>query len=331
MYLTSEKLRGKRCAVVGGAGFIGSHIVDAALHSGADHVVVYDNFCRGTQANLASALRTGRVTIEEGDIRDSAELSRALTGCSYVFHQAAVHLRRCEHNPREALEINELGSFNVTEACVKSGVRKLIAASSSSVYGEGEQYPTDEKHPFLTRLFYGAGKVGAEQYYRAFRNKYGISFVALRYLNVYGPRQDAKGAYTEVVMSFLNTIEKGERPVIHGDGRQTLDLVFVRDAADANLLALDSAIDEGFFNVASGRETTVLELFRLLCRLRGVSVEPIFAPDDLSLVPRRFGCPREALARLGFRARTKLEDGLQEVIKWRRSAAVEEDSQNDIG
>ena len=318
MYRKSRALHGETCAVIGGAGFIGSHIVDAAIESGATEVLVYDDLSRGTLDNLSSSVHTRRVRVVQGDIRDLKLLCAELKGMTYVFHQAAVHLRRCESHPREALEINEVGSFNVAEACVTNKVKKLIAASSSSVYGEGFHLPTPESHPLSTKLFYGAAKVGAEKYYEAFHQKYGLSFVGLRYLNVYGPRQDSQGAYTEIIGSFLNAIAAGARPIIHGDGKQTLDMIFVRDVANANLAALDANVNCGFFNVASGLETTVLGLYDLLCEMCDVWIEPCFEPDDVKRVQRRFGATTTASRVLGFSAETPLKQGLREVIDWYR-------------
>ena len=315
----NDIIEGSHAVVLGGAGLIGSHIIDLLIEKNIGHITCYDNFARGKSGNLAEAIKSNKVTIVEGDITDISRLADVIEQDSIVFHQAAIHLRRCENNPREAIEINEMGSFNIAEACVKKSARKLVAASTSSVYGEGVYFPTDENHPFETRLFYGASKVGAEQYYKAFREKYGLNFIGLRYLNVYGPRQDYEGAYTEVIMNMMNYIEAGKSPVIHGDGSQTLDLVYVKDVAEANIIAMGSNLNEGFFNVASGQETTVLELFNLIAKLLNVDIEPEFSHDNLKLVKRRYGCPQRAMEVLGFKISTQIEDGLREVIEWRNA------------
>jgi len=315
-----QKFQNATYLVTGGAGFIGSHIVDLLIKEGAKKVIVYDNFLRGKRENLEEAMKSGRVEIVEADIRDTEALNKAMKGVDYVFHEAALWLLECEENPRLALDINTIGTFNVCEACVNNGVKKLIAASSSSVYGDGLYFPTDENHPFNNVLFYGATKVADEQLYRAFYKKYGLPYVAFRYLNVYGPRMDFRSAYIMVIMNFLNKIDKGEAPVIFGDGSATLDLIFVEDVARANLLALQREdITNDFFNAASGKETTLRELLDLIKKLTGTNLEPVYQERDAKLVSRRYGCPKKAKEVLGFEAQISLEDGLRQVIEWRKA------------
>jgi UDP-glucose 4-epimerase len=253
----------------------------------------------------------------EGDIRERDKLKEIMQGVDYVFHQAASWLRLCQENPRLSLETNIAGTFNVLEACVEAGVKKIVAASSSSVYGEGLYLPTDEKHPFNNDLFYGAAKVANEQHYRAFYRKYGLDYIALRYLNIYGPRQPHEAAYMDVIMHFLNRIEANEPPVVRGDGSATTDLVYVEDAARANIIALKSPITNEFFNVASGVETTVKDLALLLIRLCGKErmLEPVFENIDTGLVTRRWGDPTKAREMLGFVTTITVEDGMRRVIE----------------
>ncbi len=255
----------------------------------------------------------------EADIRDRQALRAALQGVTYVFHQAAAWLRMCQETPRLSLEVNIAGTFNLLEACVEAGVKKVVAASSSSVYGEGLYLPTDEAHPFNNDLFYGASKVTNEQHYRAFYKKYGLDFVAFRYLNVYGPRQPYEAAYMDVIMHFLNRIDADQAPIVRGDGSATVDLVFVEDVAHANVMAMKSAVTNEFFNVASGTETTLRELAYLLIRLCGKDskLEPEFQPMDSGLVTRRWGCPKKAQELLGFTTTTSVEEGMRRVIAWR--------------
>lgn len=311
-------LGGSRVLVTGGAGLVGSHIVDALVREGAS-VVVYDSLVRGRMEHLEWARAHGDVEVVEADIRDREGLAQAMRGVDYAFHQAAAWLRRCQEEPRLSLDVNVVGTFNVLEACVNAGVKKVIAASSSSVYGEGLYLPTDERHPFNNDLFYGASKVAVEQYCRAFYKKYGLDYVALRYLNVYGPRQPFEAAYMDVIMHFLNRIDAGEPPIVRGDGSATVDLVYVEDVAQANILALKSPVTDEVFNVASGVETTIKELAHLLIRLRGKDgeLEPEFQPMDTGLVTRRWGDPRKAKRLLGFEATTPVEEGLRRVIAWR--------------
>ena len=312
-----NKIKNSKILVTGGAGFIGSHIVDALIKEGAK-VIVFDNFSRGIKENLEETLKFGKVEIFDGDIRDKKALKSAFQGVDFVFHEAALWLLDCEENPQEAVDINIIGTFNVCEACVNTGVKKLIAASSSSVYGEGVYLPTDENHPFNNDLFYGATKVADEQLYRAFYKKYNLDYVALRYLNVYGPRMDWMSPYVMVIMKFLNKIYANEPPIIQGDGSATMDLVYVEDVVQANLLALKSDITNECFNVASGEETTVKELLRMILKLTGSKLNPIYEPRDSRLISRRWASTQKAKEMLGFESITSLEQGLKKVIAWRK-------------
>jgi UDP-glucose 4-epimerase len=306
--------------VSGGAGLVGSYIVDELVKEGA-RVIVYDDFRRGKNEHLDWARANGDVQVLEADIQDRETLRKAMHGVEYVFHQAAAWLRLCQNEPRLSLEVNIVGTFNVLEACVEAGVKKVVAASSSSVYGEGSYLPTDENHPFNNDLFYGASKVANEQHYRAFYKKYGLDFVAFRYLNVYGPRQPYEAAYMDVIMHFLNRIDAGEPPVIRGDGSATVDLVYVEDVARANIMALKSAVTNECFNVASGKETTLKDLAYLLIQLSGKEgkLEPIFEPMDSGLVTRRWGDPTKARELLGFVPTTSVAEGMRRVIAWRKA------------
>jgi UDP-glucose 4-epimerase len=314
--------------VTGGAGLVGSHIVDELVKEGAV-VTVYDNLVRGRIEHLEWAHAHANVRMIEADLLDSDALRRAVQGVEYVFHQAAAWLRLCQENPRTSLDVNIAGTFNLLEACVEAGVKKVVAASSSSVYGEGFYLPTDETHPFNNDLFYGASKIANEQHYRAFYKKYGLNFIALRYLNVYGPRQPFEAAYMDVIMHFLNRIDQDLPPVVRGDGSATVDLVYVEDVARANVLALKSEVTNEFLNVASGRETSLGELARLLIRLRGKedTLEPEFQMMDAGLVARRWGDPTKARQMLGFTASTPVEEGMARVIAWREKTRYDRNMQ----
>lgn len=316
-------LTNTRILVTGGAGLVGSHIVDELVREGA-RVVVFDSFIRGKMEHLNWARANGEVEIIEADLRDRDVLREALSGIDFVFHQAAAWLRLCQEDPRLSLEVNIAGTFNLLEASVEAGVKKIVAASSSSVYGEGSYLPTDEKHPFNNDLFYGASKIANEQYYRAFYKKFGLDFVAFRYLNVYGPRQPYEAAYMDVIMHFLNRIEADQPPIVRGDGSATIDLVYVEDVARANLMALKSPVTNEFFNVASGTETTLTELAQLLIRLSGKEgkLQPEFQPMDSGLVSRRWGSPEMAREMLGFEVTTSVEEGMRRVIAWREQTKV---------
>lgn len=311
-------LSGSKVLVTGGAGLVGSHIVDELVKENA-RVVVYDSFVRGKHNHLDWARAHGEVEVIEADLRESETLRKSLQGVDYVSHQAAAWLRLCQEEPRRSLEVNIVGTFELLAACVEAGIKKVVAASSSSVYGEGLYLPTDEAHPFNNELFYGASKIANEQHYRAFYKKYGLDFVAFRYLNVYGPRQPYEAAYMDVIMHFLNRIEAGLAPVVRGDGSATVDLIYVEDVARANVMALKSEVTNEFFNLASGKETTLRELAVLLIRLRGMEgkLEPEFQMMDTGLVSRRWGDPTKARELLGFAASTPVEEGMRRVIEWR--------------
>jgi UDP-glucose 4-epimerase len=316
-------LSGSRVLVTGGAGLVGSHIVDELVTEGAS-VIAFDSFVRGKIEHLDWARANGEVQVVEADLRDREAIRDAIQGVEYVFHQGAAWLRLCQENPRLSLEVNVVGTFNLLEACVEAGVKKVVAASSSSVYGEGLYLPTDENHPFNNDLFYGASKVANEQYYRAFYKAYGLDFVAFRYLNVYGPRQPYEAAYMDVIMHFLNRIDADLPPIVRGDGSATVDLVYAGDVAKANVLALKSPVTNEFFNVASGEETTLKELAYLLIRLQGKEgrLEPEFKMMDSGLVTRRWGDPTKAREMLGFETTTPVEEGMRRVIAWREQSAA---------
>jgi len=313
------ELRGARVLVTGGAGLIGSHIADLLVEEDVAEVVVLDNLTRGRYENLAAARARGRVTVREDDIRDAAAVHRAMEGVDVVFHQAAIRITQCAEEPRMAIEVLVNGSYNVLEAAVAAKVSRVVAASSASVYGEPRYVPIDEDHPFENRTLYGAAKVADEQMLRAFHEMYGLPYVALRYFNVYGPRMDVHGAYTEVMIRWLDRIEKGETPLIFGDGAQSMDFVYVTDVAAANIAAMKSDVVDDVFNVATGVETSLNELAALLLDAMG---RPDLRPEHrearkVNGVKRRLGDTTRARERLGYAARVDLAEGLRGLIAWR--------------
>jgi UDP-glucose 4-epimerase len=316
----SGSLHNTRVLVVGGAGLIGSHITDILLEEGVREVRVFDSLVRGTRDNLRDALGDKRCTLIEGDIRDRAALRSAMTGCDYVSHQAAIRITLCAAQPRECLQVLVEGAFNVFEAAVAAGVRKVVYASSASVYGQAEHVPTAESHhPYGNRTLYGAAKLFDEGIARHFHDMNGLPSVGLRYFNVYGPRMDVTGAYTEVFMKWLDCIERGVRPQIHGDGSATMDLIYVGDVAQANVLALKSPASDAVYNIASGTETSLLDLWRALQRVAGGGhLEPEFHPPrQLGAMARRLADTRRAREDLGFVARVSLDEGLRRLAEWR--------------
>ncbi len=321
-----NSLQGATVLVTGGAGLIGSHIVDQLIDEGAGEVRVLDNFVRGRHENLARAMDRAPITLIEGDVRDPETVKRAVRRCDYVFHQAAIRITLCAEKPRECMDVLVMGTFNVFEAAVEAGVKKIVYASSASVYGGADVFPTDERHhPYNNRTLYGASKVMNEGIARSFNDMYGLPSVGLRYFNVYGPRMDVTGVYTEVFIRWLECIDKGTPPQIHGDGTASMDFVFVEDIARANILAMKSDRVDDVYNVASGTETTLLELWQALQDVTGDhSLTPEFHPPrKVNPVPRRLADTRRAAVEIGFRAQVKLEDGLRKLAAWRREAVGE--------
>jgi UDP-glucose 4-epimerase len=313
-------VEGAKCLVTGGAGFVGSAIVDKLLERGAAEVRVLDNFVRGNMSNLAQALEKGGVRVNEGDVSDRAVVDKLVKGADYVFHQAALRITRCAEAPREAVAVLIDGTLNVLESAVGHGVKKVVAASSASVYGEPSYLPIDEAHPFNNRTMYGAGKIAGEQMLRAFYTTSGLPYVAFRYFNVYGPRMDITGVYTEVLVRWLDAIESGKPPLIFGDGSQSMDFVFVEDVARANLLAAQSDVTDEVFNVGTGVQTSLNELCDLLLRLSDSKLRPEYREARaVANVQTRRAAVEKAKRELGFEARVSLEQGLRELIRWRHS------------
>jgi UDP-glucose 4-epimerase len=308
-------IEGATIAVIGGAGFIGSHIVDQLLEERVERVIVVDNFVRGTRENLESAVRDPRVEVREGSILDLPFLEAVMTQSDFAFHLAALWLHECVHHPRDAVDVNALGTFNVIEAAHAANVGKVIYSSSASVYGDALTIPMTEEHPFNNRTLYGATKIAGEQFFRAYNEQHGLDYVGLRYMNVYGPRMDYKGTYVSVIMKVL---EAGEPPLIFGDGSQAYDFVHVDDVALANVLALKSDASDVFLNVGMGVQTTINELVERLLELTGSDLRPEFLPQEQMFVTNRVGSTELAQELIGFQARTELDQGLGSVIEWRQ-------------
>jgi UDP-glucose 4-epimerase len=312
----------ERILVTGGAGLIGSHIVDCLMQErhalGCREIIVLDNFTRGHPDNLSAARLHGSVILVDGDIRDSQCVAEVMRGVDLVFHQAAIRITQCAEDPRLALEVLATGTFNVLEAAVQTGVKKIIAASSASVYGLAEAFPTDEQHhPYNNRTLYGAAKVFNEGLLRSFHDMYGLNYVALRYFNVYGPRMDIYGAYTEVLIRWMERITAGQPPLIFGDGLQSMDFVYVEDIARANILAAKAPVTDEVFNVASGVETSLSELAQTLINIMGSTVQPVHGPErKVNPVPRRLADVSKARQLLGFETQVSLAEGLRRLVAW---------------
>ena len=320
-------LKGSTVLVTGGAGLIGSHIVDRLIDEGVGEIRVLDNLVRGRHANLAAAnARRDDIVFIQGDVRDRDTVSKAVAGCDYVFHQAAIRITLCAEQPRECMDVLVMGTFNVFEAAIAHKVKKVVYASSASVYGGADAFPTDEKHhPYNNRTLYGAAKVMNEGIARSFNEMYGLPSVGLRYFNVYGPRMDVTGAYTEVFIRWLDCIDNNKRPQIHGDGSATMDFIFVEDIARANVLAMKSDRCDDAYNVASGTETSLLGLWEAMQKVGGAyHLTPEFHPPrKVNPVPRRLADTSRAKRDIGFVSQVGLEEGLKKLDAWRREAMVE--------
>ena len=314
-------IRGKSVLVIGGAGFIGSHVVDELLAEDVRQIIVYDNFARGTRENLEEALRDPRVRIFEagGDILQSDVLNAAVAESDVVVHLAALWLLQCYDYPRAAFDVNIRGTFNVLEACRDHKIERLVYSSSASVYGDAVEIPMTEEHPFNNRTFYGATKIAGEAMCRAFNDRNGLSYAGLRYMNVYGARQDYKGTYIAVIMKILDRLDQGLPPVLYGDGSQAYDFIYVSDCARANVCALKSDATDSFYNVGSGTRTSLRELCELILELTGSRLPIQYEPAGKTFVTNRIGSTAKAARELGFRTTIDLRDGLQRLIEWRDS------------
>jgi UDP-glucose 4-epimerase len=316
-------LHGKRVLVTGGAGFIGSHIVDLLITEGCAEIVAVDNMDRGRPENLAGAIGRGRVRLVDGDIRDPSLMASLVADADLVFHQAALRITQCAAEPRAAMEVMVKATFDLLEMCVEHKVEKVVTASSASIYGMAERFPTSEPHhPYDNRTLYGAAKLFNEGLLRSFNDMYGLDYVGLRYFNVYGPRMDAHGRYTEVLIRWMERIDAAAPPLIFGDGRQSMDFVHVRDVARANLLAAKTPVTGAVFNVGTGVETTLVELAERLAKAMGrPRLRPVFQSERaINAVRRRLADIEAAHKELGFAAEIALEDGLRDLVRWWQAA-----------
>ena len=313
------QISGSNILVTGGCGLIGSTTIDLILREHSpERIVIYDNLARGTLANVEEALKDPRVSLIKGDIRDADAIHRATRGMDAVIHMATLRITACAAEPREALSVMCDGSFNVLEAAQAARVKKVMTASSASVYGLADVFPTrEDHHPYNNRTWYGASKVMLEGLLRSFNDMYGLPYVTHRYFNVYGPRMDIHGKYTEVLIRWMERIAAGQSPLILGDGNQTMDFVYIDDVARANVLALQSNLGDEVFNIAGGTETSLNELAAILLKVMGSDLEPEYGPErKVNPVSRRLADVSKAERLLGFRAEISLEEGLQRLVKW---------------
>jgi UDP-glucose 4-epimerase len=314
-------IEGAKILVTGGCGLIGSTTIDQILAENPAKVVIYDNLVRGSMHNVAHILNDPRVELVKGDIRDVEATRRVTEGMDAVIHMATLRITACAAEPREALEVMCDGTYNVLEAAHLAGVKRFVTASSASIYGLADTFPTKEDHhPYNNRTWYGASKIMLEGLLRSFNDMYGTSYVAFRYFNVYGPRMDIHGKYTEVLIRWMERLENGQPPLILGDGKTTMDFVYIDDVARANILGLKSDVTDEVFNVASGVETSLIDLANALMRVMGKEMAPEFGPPrGVNAVPRRLANTTKAEKMLGFKAMVDLDEGLDRLVTWWRA------------
>lgn len=307
--------------MTGGAGFVGSHIVDQLVDAGCARIVVIDNLVRGSRENLASAMGRGRVKLIDADIRDRSLMNELVQSSDIVFHQAALRITHCAAEPQHAFDVMIKATFDLVQMCVAHGVQKVVMASSASIYGMAEHFPTDENEPpYANRTLYGGAKLFAESLLRAFHDMSGLDYVALRYFNVYGPRMDCHGKYTEVLIRWMERIEAGEPPLVFGDGDETMDMVNVRDVARANILAATAPATDVVVNIGSGEEISLYDLATRLARVMGrEELSPELRPRRaINPVPRRLADIAAAEQYLDFRPTIDFDDGLFQLVAWWR-------------
>ncbi len=326
--MSANEIEGATILITGGAGFVGSHLVEDILPLGPAKVLIIDNLVRGSLENMSTFIDDPCVEFTEGDIRDPILMGGLLSRADYCFHMAALRINACAAEPAEGFDAMVRATFDLLELARARKIRKLIYSSSASVYGLARHFPTPETDsPYDNRTFYGAAKLFGEQLLRSYYHMFGLDYVALRYFNIYGPRMDTEGRYTEVMIKWLDCIRDGRRPAINGDGSTSMDFVYVRDVARANVLALLSDATNEVFNIGCRRETTLRELLEILLRANGSDLDPIFMPEStVNPVSRRLAEITKAEEKLGFRPDVSLEEGVQRLSEWyfSRSGGVKE-------
>lgn len=313
-----NKIQNSTILVTGGAGFIGSYVVELLLEHQPKQIRIIDNYIRGSKANMINFIDDARVEIVEGDIRNTDLLEQQVKGCDYIFHMAALRINSCAANPKEGFEVMLQSTFNLADLAVKHSIKKVIYSSSASVYGLAQHFPTPETdNPYNNQTFYGAAKMWGEQLFRSYKFMYGLDYVALRYFNVFGPRMDTDGKYTEVMIKWLDCIKENRNPLIYGDGSTSMDFVYVRDVAAANIAALLADTTDESFNVGNCEETSLSELLDALLRVNNSDLKPEYREENsINPVSRRLADVSKAQKLLNFTPTISLEDGLKELSEW---------------
>jgi UDP-glucose 4-epimerase len=313
-----NKVKGSTILVTGGAGFIGSYVIEQLLPLQPKKIIIIDNFIRGTRENMKTFINNPVIELHQGDMRDTALLEKCIAGTDYVFHMAALRINACAANPRDGFDVMLKSTFEVAELCVKHKVKKVIYSSSASVYGLAQHFPTPETdNPYNNQTFYGAAKMWGEQLFRSYKFMYGLDYVALRYFNAYGPRMDTDGKYTEVMIKWLDCIRDGRNPLIYGDGSTTMDFVYVKDIAQANIAALQADVTDEAFNIGNCEETSLKQLLGVLLKVNDSTLEPEFREENsINPVSRRLADVSKAEKLLDFKPSVSLEQGMRELTEW---------------
>ena len=313
-----NKINGSVILITGGAGFIGSYVVEELMRYSPKRIIIIDNLIRGSLENIKDFIQHPSIQFIEGDIRDTTLLDKYFVGVDYIFHMAALRINACAANPRDGFDVMVKSTFEIAELCVKHKIKKVVYSSSASVYGLAQQFPTPEtNNPYDNQTFYGGAKLWGEQLFRSYKFMHGLDYVALRYFNVYGPRMDTDGKYTEVMIRWLDCISEGTQPAIFGNGSTTMDFVYVKDIARANVAALTSDVTDEEFNIGHCEETSLLQLLEAILDVNESTLQPIFKEENsINPVSRRLADNRKANRLLHFTPETDLRTGLSKLSKW---------------
>jgi UDP-glucose 4-epimerase len=313
-----NKVKDSVILVTGGAGFIGSYVVEELLPLQPRKIIIIDNLIRGSYANMKNFIKNPLIEFHKADMRDLLLLEKCISGTDFVFHMAALRINSCAANPEEGFEVMLRSTFDVANLCVKHKVKKVIYSSSASVYGLAEHFPTPETdNPYNNQTFYGAAKMWGEQLFRSYKFMYGLDYVALRYFNAYGPRMDTDGKYTEVMIKWLDCIRDDRNPLIFGDGSTTMDFVYVKDIAKSNVAALQSGITDEAFNIGNNEETSLKQLLEVLLKVNRSDLKPEFREENtINPVKRRLADISKAANLLQFTPTITLEQGMKELTEW---------------